>query len=195
MFTGIVGALGRVVETEPGRLVVAQSKLASRLEVGGSVAVNGACLTVTEARAGAFAADVVPETERRTNIGLLRGGDYVNLELPLTAAQALDGHLVQGHVDGTSRVRATREVEVGRELVLDLPRHLAAFVAEKGSIALDGASLTVAEVDDGAGTFTVALIPHTLEHTVAGAYALGAVCNLEVDLVARYVGRLLRVGD
>src|SRR5919197_2498425 len=116
MFTGIVACLGRVVEWRPGHLAIAQLEVAPRLERGGSIAVNGVCLTVTGVEGATFFADVVPETLRRTNLGELRPGDQVNLELPLRLEQGLDGHLVQGHVDATARVTGTREVELGREV-------------------------------------------------------------------------------
>ena len=193
MFTGIVSALGRVFEAEAegGRLALEHADTAAQLSVGGSIAVNGVCLTVTEVEGAVFFADVVPETRRRTNLGRLRPGDRVNLELPLTVEAGLDGHLVQGHVDATATVQEVREVELGREVKIGLPPELAHYVAEKGSVAVDGTSLTVAAVDDAAPTFTVALIPHTLERTVAGGYVAGTLVNVEVDVVARYVERLL----
>lgn len=191
MFTGIVGTVGQVVEWRRGHLAV-RSEFALDLEVGGSIAVNGVCLTVVELEGGTFFADVVPETRSRTNLGLLQAGQGVNLELPLRANQGLDGHLVQGHVDGTASVAAVTEVEMGRELDFELPADLAPYVAEKGSIAVDGTSLTVAGVDDARGTFRVALIPHTLAATIAGQYVPGTLVNVEVDVVARYVARLIR---
>jgi riboflavin synthase len=191
MFTGIIGALGEVVEWRSGHLAV-RAEVASELEVGGSIAVNGVCLTVVEVEDGTFFADVVPETRSRTNIGVLEAGDRVNLELPLRPDQGLDGHLVQGHVDGTAHVVAVRDVELGREVDVELPPALAPYVAEKGSIAIDGTSLTVTGVDDASGTLGVALIPHTLDRTVAGSYVPGTLVNVEVDVVARYVARLIR---
>jgi riboflavin synthase len=136
--------------------------------------------------------DVVPETLRRTNLGALEPGVEVNLELPLTASSTLDGHLVQGHVDATAQVLSVKQVASGREVTIQLPASLARFVAVKGSIAVDGVSLTVATVDKPAGTFGVALIPHTLAVTVAGGYKKGTVVNLEADIIARYVARNLR---
>ena len=191
MFTGIISATGRVVEWRPGRLGIAQPDLARRLDVGRSVAVNGACLTVVEVEGGTFFADVVPETRRRTNLGHLSPGDQVNLELPLTLAQALDGHLVQGHVDAVVRVVGVADVELGREVRFELPDALAPYVTEKGSITLDGTSLTVTAVDDADRNFGVALIPHTLQHTVAHSYVRGTLVNVEVDVVARYVARVM----
>jgi riboflavin synthase len=192
MFTGIVGSVGEVVEWRSGHLAV-RSEFAPSLEVGGSVAVNGACLTVLDVEGEVFFVDVVPETRRRTNLSRLGAGDRLNLERPVRADQGLDGHLVQGHVDGTARVVAVAEVEQGREIDLQLPPGLAPLVAEKGFIALDGTSLTVTAVHDGSGTFSVAVIPYTLEHTVAGQYVPGTLVNVEVDVVARYVARLLRL--
>lgn len=191
MFTGIVGAVGRVLEARPGHLVIEEERISKRLEPGASVAINGACLTVTEREGRAFFADVVPETTRRTNLGGLSPGRPVNLELPLQAGAGLDGHLVQGHVDGTGTVRSVREVELGREIEISLSPDLAPYVAEKGSIAVDGTSLTVSAVDDARASFSVALIPYTLQHTIAGSYVPGTLVNLEVDVVARYVERLL----
>ncbi len=191
MFTGIVEVVGRVVEWRTGHLGVHQPELVGGLGVGGSVAVNGVCLTVVAVEGGAFFADVVPETRSRTNLGRLRPGDAVNLERPLTLGRGLDGHLVQGHVDGTARVLRVRPVELGREITFTLPAELAPFVAEKGSITVDGISLTVAGVDDTGPSFSVALIPHTLAVTVAGSYVPGTLVNVEVDVVARYVARLV----
>jgi riboflavin synthase len=191
MFTGIVAAVGRVLEQGQGRLAVEESTIARELGRGSSVAVNGVCLTVTEHEGDVFFADVVPETVRRTNLGNLGAGQFVNLELPLKAGAGLDGHLVQGHVDGTATVESVREVESGREIEFCLAEDLRPYVAEKGSIAVDGTSLTVFAVDDSRGTFSVALIPFTLEHTIAGTYVPGTLVNLEIDVVARYVERLL----
>jgi riboflavin synthase len=190
MFTGIVGAVGEVVEWRTGHLAV-RSHLAKALEVGGSIAVNGACLTVVEVEDGVFFADVVPETRRRTNLGLLEAGAPVNLERPVRADQGLDGHLLQGHVDGTGRVAAAADVDMGREVRFELPADLMPYVAEKGSIAIDGISLTVTEVDDATSSCGVALIPHTLAATIAGQYVPGTLVNVEVDVVARYVARLI----
>ncbi len=192
MFTGIVSAVSKVVEADRGRLGIDHAWVARRLKVGGSVAVNGCCLTVVKKRGPVFFADVVPETLRRTNLGALTPGIEVNLELPLTAASLLDGHLVSGHIDGTAEVRSVLRVASGKEVVIDLPAALSRFVAAKGSIAVDGVSLTVAEVEKPPGTFKVALIPHTLKATIAGGYRKGTVVNLEADVIARYVARNLR---
>jgi riboflavin synthase len=190
MFTGIVGAFGQVVEWRTGHLAV-RSPVAPSLEVGGSIAVNGVCLTVVEVEGEVFFADVVPETRRRTNLGLLEAGAPVNLERPVRADQGLDGHVLQGHVDGTGRVLSVADVDMGREVRFELPAELMPYVAEKGSIAIDGISLTVMEVDDATSSCAVALIPHTLDATTAGQYVPGTLVNVEVDVVARYVARLI----
>jgi riboflavin synthase len=191
MFTGIVAAVGQVVHWRAGHLAVL-SELAPTLEVGGSIAVNGVCLTVVEVKGNVFFADVVPETRRRTNLGLLDAGARVNLERPVRADQGLDGHVLQGHVDGVARVLAVAGVEMGRELRFEILEELQPYVAEKGSIAIDGISLTVTDVDDATSSCGVALIPHTLRATIAGQYVPGTLVNVEVDVVARYVARLIR---
>ena len=190
MFTGIVSAVARVVEAGDVRVGIDHAAIARHLRRGGSVAVNGACLTVVKKQGPVFYADVVPETRKRTNLGALTRGDEVNLELPLTAAATLDGHLVQGHVDATAEVTSVLQTRAGKEVTIGLPAQISRFVAEKGSIAVDGVSLTVAGVDRG--TFTVALIPHTLEATIARHYKRGSRVNLEADIIARYVARNLR---
>ena len=192
MFTGIVSAVSKVVTAERGRIGIDHAWIARHLKVGGSIAVNGCCLTVVKKKGPVFYADVVPETLRRTNLGALTLGAEVNLELPLSAASLLDGHLVQGHVDSAAKVKTVEKAGTGREVTIELPASLARFVALKGSIAVDGVSLTVAAVDKPPGTFRVALIPHTLEMTIAGTYRAGTVVNLEADVVARYVARNLR---
>jgi len=190
MFTGIVSAVASVVEAGDDRIGIDHASIARHLKRGGSVAVNGACLTVVKKKGPIFYADVVPETRRRTNLGALKQGDEVNLELPLTAAATLDGHLVQGHVDAAAEIRSVHQTRAGKEVQIELPAGISRFVAEKGSIAVDGVSLTVAGVDKA--SFTVALIPHTLDATIAKHYRQGSKVNLEVDIIARYVARNLR---
>jgi riboflavin synthase len=192
MFTGVVSAVGNVVEAGAGRLGIEHAGTARRLKIGASVAVNGCCLTVVKRVNAAFFMDVVPETMRRTDLGSLRVGSRVNLELPLRASGLLDGHLVQGHVDLTATVMQLRPVTTGREVTIELPDQVRDFVVEKGSIAVDGVSLTVVGVDEAVPAFTVALIPHTLASTIAEGYKKGSVVNLEADIVARYVARNLR---
>jgi len=192
MFTGIVSAVGVVIEAGSNRLAIEHAATCRRLKIGSSVAVNGCCLTVVKRKGAAFLVDVVPETLRRTDLGALKAGSRVNLELPLAADGLLDGHLVQGHVDATGKVRAVADVTAGREVEIELPAELREFVVEKGSIAVDGVSLTVAALDERAGSFTVALVPHTLKVTIANRYRRGTVVNLEADVIARYVARNLR---
>jgi riboflavin synthase len=192
MFTGIVSATSKVVRADGRRIGVDHAGITKHLKVGGSVAVNGCCLTVVKKTGPVFYADVVPETLRRTNLGALKVGSEVNLELPVTATGMMDGHIVQGHVDATAQVRSVQTVASGKEITVELPTALSRFVALKGSIAVDGVSLTVAGVDTPPGTFKVALIPHTLEATIAGGYRSGTRVNLEVDVIARYVQRNLR---
>jgi riboflavin synthase len=191
MFTGIVSAVAKVAVADAGRIGIDHALLARRLKIGGSIAVNGCCLTVVKRTGSVFFADVVPETLRRTNLGALRKGAAVNLELPLSATSLLDGHLVQGHVDATGTVRSVERAKSGREVTIELPTAVSKFVAIKGSIAVDGVSLTVAQIDKPSGTFKVALIPHTLAVTIAGDYKRGSIVNLEADVVARYVARNL----
>jgi riboflavin synthase len=192
MFTGIVSAIGTIAEAGGDHLVIKHAATARSLKVGGSVAVNGCCLTVVRKSSVSFFTDMVPETLRRTNLGALQPGSHVNLELPVSPTSFLDGHLVQGHIDATANVQAVETEVTGRELTIDLPAEMAQFIVEKGSIAVDGVSLTVAGVGLPRGTFRVALIPYTLEATIAGEYSAGAVVNLEADVLARYVVRNLR---
>ena len=192
MFTGIVSAVGTVVEAGAGRLGIEQVGTAKRLKIGSSVAVNGCCLTVVKNAGAVFSMEVVPETLRRTNLGSLVIGSRVNLELPLAVSGLLDGHLVQGHVDATAIVSRVVKVDAGREVTIELPDDLRDYVVEKGSIAVDGVSLTLAGVDESAAAFKVALIPHTLACTIAEDYKEGSVVNLEADIIARYVARNLR---
>ena len=185
MFTGIVEELGRVRSRDGGRFTFDASLVLEDAKIGDSIAVNGCCLTVVESGDGWWSADAVDETLSRTNLGDLQPGDPVNFERPVRAADRLGGHIVQGHVDAVGEV-----VEPAPNLRVRMPRELARYVVEKGSITVDGCSLTVVDaLDDG---FTVALIPHTTEVTTLGSRRPGDRVNLEVDLVAKYVERLLQ---
>jgi riboflavin synthase len=192
VFTGLIEEAGRVREVRPGaagaRLEVAASAVLEGLRVGDSVAVNGACLTAVEVGDEGFAVDCVAETLRRTALGGLRAGDRVNLERPMRLGDRLHGHLVQGHVDGVGTVRAARPEGESTVLEIAPPPGLLRYVVEKGSLAVDGVSLTVAERLPDA--FTVALIPHTVAVTTLGPGAVGRPVNLEVDVVAKYVESL-----
>jgi riboflavin synthase len=196
MFTGIVEGTGTVVAlTRSGsgdgaRLEVDAPWPPGELAVGDSVAVDGCCLTVVAATPGGFAADVVAETLRRTALGRLATGARVNLERPLALGGRLGGHLVQGHVDGVGRVLDRRAVGEGEDVRVELPQELARYVVEKGSIAVDGVSLTVTAA--GPDWFTVALVPHTLAATTLGERGPGDPVHLEVDVVAKYVERLVQ---
>ena len=185
MFTGIVEELGRVRSRDGGRFTFDASLVLEDAKIGDSIAVNGCCLTVVESGDGWWSADAVDETLARTNLGDLQPGDPVNFERPVRAADRLGGHIVQGHVDAVGEV-----VEPAPNLRVRMPRDLARYVVEKGSITVDGCSLTVVDaLDDG---FSVALIPHTTEVTTLGSRRPGDRVNLEVDLVAKYVERLLQ---
>ncbi len=193
MFTGIVEELGRVaaVETRPDgrRFWIEAPLVAADAAVGDSIACCGCCLTVVAREGARFAVEAVPETLRRTTLGDWREGDGVNLERSLKLEQRLGGHLVQGHVDATGAVTSVRPEGDGRRVAIALPAELRRFVPLKGSLAVDGVSLTVAALtDEGC---EIAYIPHTLAVTTAGGYAAGRRVNLEVDLLARYLARLL----
>jgi riboflavin synthase len=195
MFTGIVEGTGTVAALDVAadgsgaRLELEAPSLAGDLDLGESVAVNGCCLTVAETTPGGFAADLVAETLHRTALGGLAAGDGVNLERPMALGGRLGGHLVQGHVDGVAKVLDRRPVGAGEEVRIELPPELERYVVEKGSIAVDGVSLTVAGL--GPGWFAVALVPHTLEVTTLGRRRPGDPVQLEVDVVAKYVERLV----
>jgi riboflavin synthase len=188
VFTGLVMALGEVEEVGGGRLRVRAAL--PDLEPGDSVAVNGVCLTATEVAGGGFAADVMDETLRRSSLGGLGAGDPVNLELPLRATDRLGGHVVQGHVDGLGEVRAIAPEGFARLVTVAADPGLLRYVVAKGSIAVDGVSLTVAALGDD--EFTVSLIPETLQRTTLGRAGVGDAVNLEVDVLAKYVERLVR---
>jgi riboflavin synthase len=192
VFTGLVQDLGTVVAvdaTADGVRLGVRSALAGELREGDSVAVNGVCLTATRIADGAFSADVMQESLRRSSLAEVGEGASVNLELPLRASDRLGGHVVQGHVDGVGVVRDARDDGFSRVVTVDAPPELLRYVVEKGSIAVDGVSLTVAAL--GEDWFSVALIPETLERTTLGAAAPGRPVNLEVDVFAKYVEKLL----
>jgi riboflavin synthase len=193
VFTGLVQGLGTVSEvhdTLDGVRLAIESPLAGELKEGDSIAVNGVCLTAVGLCAGErFGADVMHETLRRSSLGGLEAGSAVNLELPLRAADRLGGHVVQGHVDGLGVVAGARDDGFARVVTIEAEPDLLRYVVEKGSIAVDGISLTVARVDDAG--FDVSLIPETLERTTLGRVSNGTVVNLEVDIVAKYVEKML----
>jgi riboflavin synthase len=190
MFTGIVEELGTVVAVTDTRLTVRGPLVTSDATYGASIAVNGCCLTVTDLDGDTFGADVMAETFKRTSLGALREGDPVNLERPMPADGRFGGHVVQGHVDGTGTI-ASRDPD--GTVRIAIPRVLSKYVVEKGSIAVDGVSLTVIEANDE--DFTVGLIPTTLALTTLGHKGSGDPVNIEVDLLAKYVERLLAKGE
>jgi riboflavin synthase len=189
MFTGIVEELGTTVEVTDTRLVVRGPLVTSDATYGASIAVNGCCLTVTDLDGDTFGADVMVETFKRTSLGALKPGDPVNLERPVRADGRLGGHVVQGHVDGTGAISGRDADGVVR---IAIPDELTRYVVPKGSIAVDGVSLTV--VDAGENEFSVSLIPATLALTTLGHKGSGDPVNIEVDVLAKYVERLLGKG-
>jgi riboflavin synthase len=174
--------------TADGVRLAVRTKLAGELESGDSVAVNGVCLTATRVADGTFAADVMHESLRRSSLAEVAPGSAVNLELALRATDRLGGHVVQGHVDGVAVVRETRDDGFSRVVTFDTPPGLLRYMVEKGSIAVDGVSLTVSAIDED--SFSVSLIPETLERTTLGEAAPGRPVNLEVDVLAKYVEKL-----
>ena len=196
MFTGIVAHKGSVLDVEDDtgvrRLILEAGSLAD-LEVGDSIAVNGVCLTAVIVEDSRIAVEIVPETIARSSLGRIQPGDPVNLERPMSAHGRFDGHIVQGHVDGVGVVSKVGNEGDDRRLTIDLPAALSRYVVEKGSITVDGVSLTVSAVHPN--SFDVALIPHTLEVTTLGLRKVGDQVNLEVDIIAKYVERLLEAGS
>jgi riboflavin synthase len=191
VFTGLVAGVGQVAGIDPeddGVRLRVDTPLGAELAPGDSIAVNGVCLTAVEPSADGFGADVMAETLRRSSLGPLGAGDAVNLELPLRAGDRLGGHIVQGHVDGTGTVESAADEGFARVVSIACGPDVLRYVVEKGSIAIDGVSLTVASVDDTG--FTVSLIPETLERTTLGGAVPGRVVNLEVDVLAKYVEKL-----
>jgi riboflavin synthase len=191
VFTGLVADKGTIRAIHDGRLEV-ETALGAHLAEGDSVSVNGVCLTAVEPHVDGFAADVMPETLRRSSLGPLGPGAEVNLELPLRAGDRMGGHVVQGHVDGTGEVESLRDEGNARVVRVAAPPDLLRYVVEKGSIAVDGVSLTVSAIEDE--WFEASLIPETLERTTLGAAAAGTTVNLEVDVLAKYVEKLVPRG-
>lgn len=196
MFTGIIQAVGCIEGVEAGsedtRLAIGGADLIERLALGDSVAVNGVCLTVTALSNSRFYADVSRETLRLTTLGEWKAGVRVNLEPALTLATPLGGHLVSGHVDAVGTVSALRPAGRSQTLVIAVPSTLTRYIAKKGSICIDGVSLTVNAIEGDA--VSINIVPHTLVHTVIGGYRAGTCVNVEVDLLARYLERLLAAG-
>ena len=212
MFTGIVEEVGRLARIEavtdesttasdrddrPVRVDITAARTVAGTGPGDSIAVNGVCLTVADLYATGFRADVMPETLRRTTLGQLSPGSPVNLERAVTPETRLGGHIVQGHVDGVGHIASRTPDGDFDEVVISLPTELARYIAPKGSICVDGVSLTVVGVgvDDDTHWFSVALIPTTLSHSTLGTLATGDGVNLEVDVIAKYVERIMSAGS
>jgi riboflavin synthase len=197
MFTGIVSAIGEIARIEPGavtRMAVRSPYDPAGVEIGASINHAGVCLTVVAKRADGAGmiheVEMVPETLAKSTLGALRVGQQINLERALKAGEELGGHLLSGHVDGVGRVCALADEGGSKRLTVEAPQPLLAFIATKGSITIDGVSLTVASLE-GSNAFSVALIPHTALVTTLGTLKVGDMVNLEIDMIARYVARLL----
>lgn len=212
MFTGIIEEVGRVarIENRNGsrRLTVSASRLTRELRKGDSIAVSGVCLTAVEITPKSFAADLAPETWKRTSFSRIKLGAQVNLELPMRADGRFGGHIVQGHVDGTGRFDALKKIAGGEDywLQIEIPPELARYVIFKGSLSIEGISLTVAQVEDrvengvekkktGGTKVTAAIIPHTVKMTNLKSLKAGDAVNLEVDMVAKYVEKMMKGGS
>ena len=190
MFTGIIEELGTVERVGAGRITVRAQRVLEGTRLGDSIAVNGVCLTVTHLTGAGFTADVMPETLRRSSLGQLRPGSRVNLERAMAADGRFGGHIVSGHIDGTGRIAATRRDDNAVWYTVETPAPLLRYIVEKGSITIDGISLTVAAVEQD--RFSVSLIPHTAQVTILGEKGPGDTVNLETDIIGKYVEKLLR---
>ena len=191
MFTGIVEETGRVTSAQANRIIIAAREVLEGMEPGASVNVNGVCLTVTSFNADSFTAGLMPETLRRTNLGLLSAGDEVNLERPLAFGGRLGGHLVQGHVDATGRIASIRREAEAKIIRFEAPPEVMDYVVEKGFIAVDGVSLTVTARN--ISSFEVSIVEYTGQHTTLDKRQVGDVVNLEADIIAKYVEQLSQV--
>jgi riboflavin synthase len=187
MFTGIIEEVGRIITISSDELEIASSKILPIINEGDSISVNGACLTVTESDDNSIKVNIMPETMKRTNLGLLHSGDRVNLESPVTMKQFLGGHLVQGHIDGTGRITSVKQQSRTILMRIETDPSIMRYIVEKGFIAVDGTSLTVVDLD--ANSFVVSVVDYTLKNTVLSDHRTGNVVNLEVDIIAKYVER------
>ena len=188
MFTGIVEEVGKVSSVRPGNLVIAASDVLQGMEPGGSINVNGVCLTITSFNTSSFSVDIMSETLKRSNLGLLSAGDRVNLERSLALGGRLGGHLVQGHIDAAGRVAAVRWDGEAMLVRFEAPPEVMGYVVEKGFMAVDGVSLTVVTKDTN--SFQVSVVDYTRRHTTLGDRQVGDSVNLEVDIIAKYVEQL-----
>ncbi|MGL5206202.1 MAG: riboflavin synthase [Acidaminococcaceae bacterium] len=195
MFTGLIAELGTVKAMKRGiesyQLTIEAEKIPKTLSIGESVAVNGACLTVVAFNNLNFTVDVMPETVRISTIGTMRSGDKVNLEKTLRLQDGLDGHIVSGHVEGIGKIIKMKKEDIAMLVTISVPTELVKYILKKGSIAVDGISLTVTEVTDD--SFTVSLIPHTAKETTLGFKKIGESVNIETDIIGKYVERMLNL--
>ncbi|MFC1943131.1 riboflavin synthase [Chloroflexota bacterium] len=185
MFTGIIEDVGRLTSAQSGKVTIAAGDILQGLELGGSIAVNGVCLTITSFATNSFSVDLMAETVKRSNLGLLRTRDKVNLERPLALGGRLGGHLVQGHIDATGRVTSVRWDTEAMLIRFEAPLEVMRYVVEKGFIAVNGVSLTVVTKDTS--SFQVSVVGYTRQHTTLGDTQVGNSVNLEVDIIAKYV--------
>ncbi len=187
MFTGIIEEVGKVLSASTAKLVIAAPQVIDGIKLGDSIAINGACLTVTDFDRASFSVDVMPETLKRTNLGLLKAGDCVNLEQPMALGGRLGGHLVQGHIDDVGRIVSLEWEGDALLFRFEAPPEVMRYTAPKGFIAVDGISLTITEKDTG--SFGVSLVEYTHRNTTLGSRKVGDVVNLEVDIIAKYVAQ------
>ena len=188
MFTGIIEEVGRTISAQYGKVTIAAGDILRGLELGGSIAVNGVCLTITSFNASSFSVDIMSETLKRSNLELLSAGDKVNLERPLALGGPLGGHLVQGHIDTTGRVAAVRWDGEAMIIRFEAPPEVMRYIVEKSFIAIDGISLTVVAKDTS--SFQISVVDFTRRHTTLGDRQVGDSVNLEVDIIAKYVEQL-----
>ena len=199
MFTGLISYLGNVKSIElngdSAKLIITNPEICEEIKVGDSVAVNGVCLTVTEFDSSGFAVDVMVQTLNLTSTGKLKAGDLVNLELATKSSDRLGGHIVQGHVDGVAQVAAITQEPKWQRMDIKVPKALMKYVVAQGSITVEGVSLTVGQLDDDADQVSVWLIPETLAKTNLSSKQVGDLLNIEVDVLAKYVERLIARGE
>jgi len=199
MFTGLISYLGNVKSIElngdSAKLIITNPEICEEIKIGDSVAVNGVCLTVTEFDSSGFAVDVMVQTLNLTSTGKLKAGDLVNLELATKSSDRLGGHIVQGHVDGVAQVAAIAQEPKWQRMDIKVPKALMKYVVAQGSITVEGVSLTVGQLDDDADQVSVWLIPETLAKTNLSSKQVGDLLNIEVDVLAKYVERLIARGE
>ena len=190
MFTGIVQKTGKIKKIEGDTFTITSDLNLKNLDIGGSIALNGACLTIISLEKNSFSIQVTPETLKRTNLKYLKSEDIVNLETPLKMNSGLDGHMVQGHIDGTAVITKITPDKNSIYITIKTETKLMRYICEKGYVAVDGVSLTIVNCTDD--EFTVSIIPHTKKSTVFSIYKLGDIVNIEVDIISKYVEKLIK---